>query len=129
MERLTEYFELGAYTDMRNNIIDVSDKLPLFENGVIMGKAIDKLAEFEDFMEKNDFQELEQLQEIIERDKFNYLITAPLEQENQTFKDRWEKLKAYINEFKEYNVEQANMSWLITDKMQELEQEFCAKVQ
>ena len=56
----------------------------------------DKLLAFEDFMEKNDLQELEQLQEIIERDKFNYLITAPLEKENQTLKGNWEKLKEFV---------------------------------
>ena len=57
MERLTQYFEVGSYTE-KQNIIDVSDKLPLFENGVIMGKAIDRLAEFEDFMEENDIYTL-----------------------------------------------------------------------
>lgn len=36
---------------------------------------------------------------------------------------RWELLKDYINGFKEYNIEEANMAWKITDKMQELEQE------
>lgn len=56
----------------------------------------DKLLAFEDFMEKNDLQELEQLQEIIERDKFNYLITAPLEKENQTLKGNWEKLREWV---------------------------------
>lgn len=42
---------------------------------------------------------------------------------------RWEMLKEYINGFKEYNIEEANMAWILTDKMQELEQEFCEKVQ
>lgn len=36
---------------------------------------------------------------------------------------RWEMLKEYINGFKEYNIEEANMAWILTDKMQELEQE------
>ena len=46
-----------------------------------------------------------------------------LEIESQALKDRWEKLKEYINGFKEYNIEEANLAWKITDKMQELEQE------
>ena len=36
---------------------------------------------------------------------------------------RWEMLKEYINGFKEYNIEEANMAWILTDKMKELEQE------
>ena len=67
MDRLTEYFELGAYADKRNNIVDVSDKLPLFENGVIMGKLIDRLAEFEDFMEEMGFEDLEHLKSKLEK--------------------------------------------------------------
>ena len=71
MERLTEYFELGAYTDRRNNIIDVSDKLPLFENGVIMGKAVDRLAEFEDFMEEQGCDSLDSLKNKIDNGEFS----------------------------------------------------------
>lgn len=36
---------------------------------------------------------------------------------------RWEMLKEYIDGFKEYNIEEANMAWILTDKMKELEQE------
>lgn len=45
-----------------------------------------------------------------------------LEKENQALKDRWNKLKQYINTFKEYDIEESNLAWKITDKMQELEQ-------
>lgn len=117
MERLTIKKDDGRYY-INQLSIDNS-----YSAGVncFYGKPVDKLAEFEDFMEANDLQELEQLQEIIERDKFNYLITAPLEQENQTLKGNWAKLKEYVNYFKEYNIEEANMAWKITNKMQELE--------
>ena len=119
-KRLTQYFEVGNYTE-KQNIIDVSDKLPLFENGVIMGKEIDKLAEFEDFMEENDFESLEILKATLKMKTQSIKGFEKLHQENQALKDRWQKLKEYIDGFKEYNVEQANMSWLITNRMQELE--------
>lgn len=170
MDRLTQYFEVGAYTE-KQNIIDVSDKLPLFENGVIMGKAIDRLAEFEDFMEENecdcieemksalnqceqkyfkmqrDYEELkhciwkdtpiEQIRNNYERShNFDFVgvaynrgkakIDRKVRQENQTLKDRWEKLREYIEE----NMEDDNNpeeEWCVlhrvSNKMQELESE------
>lgn len=59
-ERLTEYFECGAYTE-KQNIIDVSDKVKFFDNGCVMGKAIDKLAQLEDIMEKYGIESVEEL--------------------------------------------------------------------
>ena len=96
MERLTIKKDDGRYY-INQLSIDNS-----YSAGVncFYGKPVDKLAEFEDFMEANDLQELEQLQEIIERDKFNYLITAPLEQENQTLKGNWAKLREYAEQLK-----------------------------
>lgn len=44
-------------------------------------------------------------------------------QENQKLKSRWKQLKEYINKFKENNIEEANMAWIIIGKMQELEKE------
>lgn len=66
-ERLTEYFENGAYTE-KQNIIDVSDKVKFFDNGCVMGKAIDKLAQLEDIMEKYGIESVEELSKI-----FSYL--------------------------------------------------------
>ena len=86
-------------------------------------EAVNKLGKFEDFMEANDFQELEQLQEIIERDKFNYLITAPLEKEKQTLKGNWAKLREWVWD-KEPLFKGANAIFKkseILDKMRELE--------
>ena len=71
-ERLTEYFEIGNYTE-KQNIIDISDKLPLFENGVIMGKAIDKLAEFEDFLEEHDCESLSDYTKQVRKEAFEEL--------------------------------------------------------
>lgn len=64
-ERLTEYFENGAYTE-KQNIIDVSDKVKFFDNGCVMGKAIDKLAQLEDIMEKYDIESVEELDVLLE---------------------------------------------------------------
>lgn len=114
MERLTEYFELGAYTDRRNNIIDVSDKLPLFENGVIMGKAIDKLAEFEDFMEEMDFEDLEHLK---------------LRLKNLTNGAKYYSIWLELKEWLYKDITNGEYYFKLIHKMQELEQEFCAKVQ
>lgn len=125
MERLTEYFEVGAYTE-KKNIIDVSDKFPLFENGVIMGKAIDRLAEFEDFMEQEEFTSLEDLKAYI---KLQSKGSKDLIQETQALKDRWQKLKDLLNDkisclekqvgFTEFVVAYD----IVLDKMQELEKE------
>ena len=58
MERLTQYFECGAYVD-KSNIVDISQVAgQFFEKGAYMGKAIDKLAEFEDFLEEHDCETL-----------------------------------------------------------------------
>lgn len=115
-KRLTQYFEVGNYTE-KQNIIDVSDKLLLFENGVIMGKAIDKLAEFEDFMEEVGAESLDELENCI----------VGLKQENQALKNRWQELKdllmlfytvgktSGVNGFEVYND--------ILDKMQGFENE------
>lgn len=119
MERLTIKKDDGRYY-INQLSIDNS-----YSAGVncFYGKPVDKLAEFEDFMEANDLQELEQLQEIIERDKFNYLITAPLEQENQTLKGNWAKLKEWFWD-KEPLFKGANAIFKkseVLDKMRELE--------
>lgn len=88
-------------------------------------EAVRKLGKFEDFMEANDLQELEQLQEIIERDKFNYLITAPLEKENQTLKGNWAKLREFVDHERicvdDGFQEVYDAYGCVLDKMQELE--------
>ena len=71
-ERLTEYFENGAYTE-KQNIIDVSDKVKFFDNGCVMGKAIDKLAQLEDVMEDYNIKTVEELGKRLEDvEQYNY---------------------------------------------------------
>lgn len=85
-ERLTEYFECGAYTS-KENIIDVSDKVKFFDNGCVMGKAIDKLAQLEDIMEEHDFNNIEDLQGFL-----NFAEKAIKEYRQVRFdRDNWQK--------------------------------------
>ena len=72
-----------------------------------------RLAEVEDFLEDTGISDFAELKRV--------LTTNAVWQENQTLKGNWEKLKEYVNYFKEYNIEEANMAWKITNKMQELE--------
>ena len=66
-----------------------------------------KLGEFEDFMEEQGVESLEELKinieylkDKIKTDKFNYeqlhKFKNHLQQENLSLKDRWEKLKEYV---------------------------------
>lgn len=80
-----------------------------------------RLAEFEDFMEEQGFEDLNTFRTAI---KLNQLMNkAGVEhfKENQELKARWEKLKDFINTFKEHNIDEANLAWNILDKMRELE--------
>ena len=112
-ERLTEYFECGAYVD-KSNIVDISQVAgQFFEKGAYMGKAIDKLGAFEDFMEEQNIPDLKTLS--------NTLHKVSLELEKiQALKDRWEKLKEWVNEFHRDVV--AVYPKTLLNKMQELEQ-------
>ena len=137
MERLTYYFELGAYTDKRNNIIDVSDKLTMFENGVIMGKPIDRLAEFEDFMEANKFNNIRELQDAVngkfqgffdEKHKIWIQTVAKYtkcEKENQALKSRWQKLKEHIEKERNTN---SNIGLSCSDCMYSNAEMFCEEL-
>ena len=93
MERLTQYFEIGNYTD-KKNVIDISNKLPLFENGVIMGNAIDRLAEFEDFMEKNEWDSIDEMDSTLKNCEQKYF---KIWQENQLLKSNWNNLKEWLS--------------------------------
>lgn len=65
VKRLTEYFECGAYTT-KENVIDVSDKVKFFENGCLMGKVIDKLAQLEDIMEEYGMVDIQDFKDCLE---------------------------------------------------------------
>ena len=138
-ERLTQNF--GYYYTEKQNIINVSDKLPIFENGVIMGKAIDKLAEFEDFMEEQGFESLEDLQhkinswvneeqvkQIAQKSIKDYLSSNGVQKqinELAIYKAMWQKLKEWLM----YTLEEKQNSPKyykfnnVLDKMQELEKQ------
>ena len=82
-ERLTEYFECGAYTE-KQNIVDVSDKVKFFDNGCVMGKVIDKLAHLEDIMERLGINFVEDLEDEIKSlrvDKYIY----------KQYRDTWKR--------------------------------------
>lgn len=85
-----------------------------------------KLGEFEDFMEEQGFESLGDLKNTVSNIEKLMLIAAKttnLKEENQSLKDRWEKLKEYI--IKEINKEGdgdfACAEEDILDKMRELE--------
>ena len=120
MERLIEKKENGRF----------SYYVPIAEN--ITVKMANKLGKFEDFMEEQGFESLEELKvnieylkDKVETEKFNYeqlhKFKNQLQQENQALKERWEKLKDFIDTFKEHNIDEANLAWKILDKMKELE--------
>lgn len=104
--------------------------------GVVRGRAIDRLAEFEDLMEEMGFESLEELKfrieyykDTIDNQEFNYdnlhKYKNLLQHENQALKDRWEKLKEwlmYILEEKQSSPKYYKFNNVL-DKMQELEKE------
>jgi hypothetical protein len=135
MERLTYRTENGLIC--LNNDCKLSNPL-LF--------AMEKLAEFEDFIEEQGFESLEELEHLIgypvfkdgydeqgnEINKIEFATykksfeevfdkNKKLKQENQAFKDRWDALKKFIDTFKEHNIDEANLAWKILAKMEELE--------
>lgn len=146
MKRLTEYFECGAYVD-KSNIVDISQVAgQFFEKGAYMGKAIDRLGEFEDFMESLGCEELEELEHLIGyqlfidgydkdgkevhkiefktyKESFNEVFekSKKLKQENQALNDRWNKLKEWVESLYSKTEIISEDLYLIKYKMQEFE--------
>lgn len=82
----------------------------------------DHFAEFEDFIEEQGFEDLQDLERYIEQSiKASELLDKKMK-ENQALKTRWGKLKDFIDTFKEHNIDEANLAWNILDKMRELEE-------
>ena len=114
---LYEPSEYAYYTKKKSKVIDVR-------------KIINKLGQFEDFMEEQGFGNLAHLDFTIEEQ--NKIIDA-YEQENQALKDRWEKLVQYLkSEYDELAYVETTFAYpesdaeryaykRILDKMQELE--------
>lgn len=120
---LYEPSEYAYYTKKKSKVIDVR-------------KIINKLGQFEDFMEEQGFGNLAHLDFTIEEQ--NKIIDA-YEQENQALKDRWEKFKKIIKKDIEENYKKRDESMVsvyyaaaekwILERMEELEKggEKCQK--
>lgn len=131
MERLTEQgkifdktilfepSEYAYYTKKKSKVIDVR-------------KIINKLGQFEDFMEANGFENLKHLDFTLEEQ--NKIIDA-YQQENQALKDKWEELKSILEKDIEHNQKEYDESFIsaflnysatenwVLDRMEELEKE------
>lgn len=82
-----------------------------------------KLAEFEDFMEEQGFEDLDAFRMAI---KLNQLMNkAGVEhfKENQALKARWEKLKEYTKQEAEVDYQCCHFGQDILEKMKKLEEE------
>ena len=111
--------------------------------GVVRGRAIDRLAEFEDFMEEMGFESLEELKfrieyykDTIDNQKFNYdnlhKYKNLLQHENQALKERWQKILQLIKEIEDKPFKNLKPLYVrgykdcikkIKNEMQELEKE------
>ena len=95
MERLTFKDKNGIYIILENK----EQEKYYFNNNYVMlnfyysKKIIEKLAEFEDFIEEVGLNTITELKEI--------LTTSELWEENQKLKDRWNMLKAWITNQKQ----------------------------
>ena len=88
-----------------------------------------ELAEFEDFMEEQGFEDLEHLKMqldqyencmVLDHDTGKWLKISDIMAENQALKARWEKLKEWVEEFHKDVV--AVYPKTLLDKMKELEE-------
>ena len=104
----------------------------------VKNKSLDKLAEFEDFMEEQGFESLEEVKrqcdlvvDVLAMDSENHqlnLANTKLGEENQALKDRWAKLKRYMLIEKDWGLDENFIDYsyaieLVLKKMQELEKE------
>lgn len=115
MERLTERFINKGISGVCLKALDYKGNIA--DNSLVL----ERLAEFEDFMEEQGFDGLQHLEFTLEEQ--NKIIEA-YQQENQSLKDRWEKLKEYAE--KHFEEEAASLAVAfrkILVKMQELEKE------
>lgn len=127
MERLTEtyYDEFGIKHSKIKD--DIDRKTYRSYTWTPQEIANDKLAEFEDFMEKNKYNSIIDLQADLAILAVVKLSLDLTEKENQALKNRWDKLKEYLKEsyeeFAQYeNMEDCASGYKYTlDEMQELE--------
>ena len=93
-------------------------------------EMIAKLAEFENFMEEQGFEDLEHLKMqldqyencmVLDHDTGKWLKISDIMAENQALKARWEKLKEYLTQKPEDGYVNCYFEEEILEKMQELE--------
>lgn len=114
MERLTKNINGQYITNCNANICYIDSNESIF-----MGNAIDKLAQFEDFMEANGFEDIQELQNALNGGK-----------------DRWQKLKELLEKDVEHNLKEYDESYFleeflhyaaaerwVLERMEELEKE------
>ena len=102
----------------------------------VTGSPIDKLAEFEDFMENEDFYDIQSIKDTLHQANMELYSMESIRQENQELKYRWDKLKEWIrNEMNNDRYHQktlpkdlrfkyfAQAELTILNKIQELEKE------
>lgn len=134
MERLTEKV---------NDYWKTNDKAHIYyldtNESVFVGNVIDRLAEFEDFMEEQGFESLEKLKEFIELQETNIRFYSRVSEENsnknQALKYRWKKLKKLLEKDMEHNQKEYDESFItafqhysatenwVLDRMEELAKE------
>lgn len=134
MERLTKIDDYSGRNIIETNRFTRDDDWIISEktDGITISfssKAIDKLAEFEDFMEEQGFEDLEDLKRYMEQSFKVAEILTKVRKEKQALKSRWQELKEWVNtRYSDYRFEghivspQTQELDAITNKMQELEQ-------
>lgn len=81
MERLTIKNSDGTYSQPTHTTFE---------------KMFYKLAEFEDFMEDNNFHNLQSLKDTLYQANMELYSMRKTQQENQALQDRWKKLKEFV---------------------------------
>ena len=96
------------------------------------------VSEVEDFLEEQGFESLDELKKLF--DGINLMKNTTQIKDIRiinindfdvdftpegylALKDRWQKLKEYVEQFKEYDPVEADLAWKIAEKMKELEGE------
>jgi predicted Zn-dependent peptidase len=134
MERLTEYDEFGNAEFVGVDNTKLYERLVCDET-VALTIATNKLAEFEDFMEEQGFESLEEIKrqcdlvvDVLAMDSENHqlkLAKTKLGDENQALKDRWQKLKSHIEKERNTN---SNISLSCSDCMYSNAEMFCEEL-
>lgn len=121
MKRLTEYDEFGNAEFVGIDNTKLYERLVCDET-VALTIATNKLAEFEDFMEQEEFTSIEDLKAYI---KLQSKGSKDLIQENQALKDRWQKLKEHIEKERNTN---SNICLNCSDCMYSNAEMFCEEL-